>query len=619
MRQSAIRKLLFTLSAVGVSALLFASAVEAQNRRVPQEKLLRHLLQLEQKMTPDQRDRLSAGFGNYLTFAHAALDPRSAGPDDDGGKPPFALSQTRLAGNSATLAEVSSLLNNPQARSSKPGDAGQISDPRLNFHLSRFTGFTQNTSSSAWCGHNIVTGFQSTLATLITGVLPFEQDPNLFLNSSTGLGVAFSTNDGESFTDLGFLNPGSTTTTTTLNTGAFGNPVVVCSSPNKFYYLTSPVFVSPDGSTSFAAVGLNVSDDGGRRWANPISVVQKDSFHVLDRAWLAMDPHDSQRLYVVYFDLDLDGLFADTVATARCPNVFREAIEMVSSQDGGQTWSSPGIVREDCDVIDPQTGQFLGRNEPFAPQVAVGASGKVFLSYTVFLGVGPQAGTVTLNFRASADHGKSLDPEVSISNIVMRGNVGRMQGDLVDLPAPAMAVDSSKRGGKDIIYSAWVDGRDNPQVDVVGPTGTYNFGDILISTSADGGSTWSAPKPVSPTPDDFAGVGRDQFQPSVAVNRNGAVAVCYYDKRNDPQNNAVDRYCSLSKDYGHSFQDFRQTARSWAPIHNTDFFVARQALGLYDTIAPHLASEDADGFFGSFQIINNAVPGVHGRRIRRAE
>ena len=88
MRRSAIRKLLFTFSAVGVSALLFGPVAEAQNRRVPQERLLRHLLQLEQKMSPEQRDRLSAGFGNYLAFAHAVLDPRSAGPDDEGGKPP---------------------------------------------------------------------------------------------------------------------------------------------------------------------------------------------------------------------------------------------------------------------------------------------------------------------------------------------------------------------------------------------------------------------------------------------------------------------------------------------------------------------------------------------------
>jgi hypothetical protein len=241
------------------------------------------------------------------------------------------------------------------------------------------------------------------------------------------------------------------------------------------------------------------------------------------------------------------------------------------------------------------------------------------VAYAVFFGVGPQAGTNTLNFRRSADRGKSFDPEVTVSNLVPSGDSGRLQGDIVDIPAPAMAADTSRRSGKDTIYIAWADGRDNPQVDVIGRAGTYNFGDIVLATSTDGGSTWSTPKAVSPTSDDFAGIGRDQFQPAVAVNRDGELAVCYYDRRNDPQNNAVDRYCSLSKDQGHSFQDFRQTARSWAPIHDSDFFVAPQALGLYDTIAPHFATEDGHDFFGSFQTIDNAVPGVHGRRIRRAE
>jgi hypothetical protein len=591
-----------------------------QQRKVPQEKLLRQLLKLEQKLTPEQIDRLSSGFGNYLALAHLVLDPRTAGPDDDGRKPPFTLSQTRSGANSAALAKLTNLLNSPQARSREDngnGDVEQISDPRLNFQLSRFTGFTENTSSSAWCGRNVVTGFQSTLASLLTSVLPFEQDPNLLVNSATSLGVAFSTNDGESFTDLGVLNPGPTTTT--INTVMFGNPVVACTSPNKFYYLTSPFFVSNASGVSLAGVGLSVSRDGGRQWGNPVPILQKDGFHILDRAWLAADPHDSKRLYATYFDFDLDGVFVETVATARCPKVLRQAIELVSSSDGGQTWSSPSIVREDCDVIDPNTGKFIGRNQPFAPQVAVGAGGNVFLSYTVFLGVGDQAGTVVLNFRRSSDHGKSFDPEVSVSNIVESGDVGRLQGDIVDPPAPAMAADySSKRGGKDTLYIAWADGRDNPQVDVLG-SGTYNFGDILLAKSTDGGSTWSTPKPVSPTPDDFAGIGRDQFQPAIAVNRDGALAVCYYDKRNDPQNNAVDRFCSLSRDHGRSFHDIRQTVTSWAPIHATDFFLDARSLGLYDTVAPHLASEDDDGFFGSFQIINNAVPGVYGRRIRREE
>jgi hypothetical protein len=164
------------------------------------------------------------------------------------------------------------------------------------------------------------------------------------------------------------------------------------------------------------------------------------------------------------------------------------------------------------------------------------------------------------------------------------------------------------------IYIAWEDGRNNPQFDVL--AGTYNFGDIVLVKSTDGGTSWTSPKMVSPTPADFTGVGRDQFQPAVAVNRDGVLAVCYYDRRNDPLNNAVDHFCSISKDHGRSFHDSRQTAQSWAPIHDTDLFASDpRALGFYDTVAPHLSSEKDDAFFTSFQVIKNAAPGVHGRRV----
>ena len=611
------------IAAVFLLPVLFLAPVSrAQQAKVPQEKLLRHLLELEKRLTPAQLDRLSVGVGNYLALAHLVLDPQTAGPDDGGGKPPSTLSQSRVGANSATPAAIFNLPDSSQAQSGEEKETGephQISNPRFNFQLSRFTGFTQNTSSSAWCGHNVVTGFQSTLAILVTGLLPFAQDPNLFVNSETSLGVAYSTNDGESFTDLGFLNPGPITASTNANTSALGNPVLGCTGANQFYYLTSPVFVTDNSGTSSAGIGLNISGDGGKQWADPVSIVKKSPFHILDRAWLAIDPHQPKRLYVAYFDLDLDGFFADTVASARCPNLQREAIELISSNDGGRTWSTPSIVREDCDVLDPNTGVFIGRNEPFAPQVGVGGDGNAVVAYTVFLGVGPQAGTETLNFRRSTNQGKSFNAEVVVSNIVPSGDVGRLQGDIVDLPAPALAVDSSKKTGKDIVYVAWTDGRDNPQVDVIGPTGTYNFGDVVLSRSTDGGSTWSAPKPVSPTPADFGGAGRDQFQPAAAVNRDGQLAVCYYDKRNDEQNNAVDRYCSLSGDHGQTFRDIRQTTSSWAPVHDTDFFVDPRNLGLYDTVTSHISTEADGAFFGSFQIINNAVPGVHGRRIRREE
>jgi hypothetical protein len=119
---------------------------------------------------------------------------------------------------------------------------------------------------------------------------------------------------------------------------------------------------------------------------------------------------------------------------------------------------------------------------------------------------------------------------------------------------------------------------------------------------------------VSPTPKDFKGLGRDQFIPSIAVDRDGTIAVCYYDRRNDPKNNAFDRYCSISQDQGQSFHDVRQSPKSWMFAENWDrigFW-----LGDYDTVvAPSF--DGGDGFFGAFGVSGDDVTGIFGRSLQR--
>lgn len=194
-----------------------------------------------------------------------------------------------------------------------------------------------------------------------------------------------------------------------------------------------------------------------------------------------------------------------------------------------------------------------------------------------------------------------------------------LQGLFANPQLPTMAVDPVQHNGHYTIYVAWSDGRDHPQADVVASAGVYNFSDILVVSSRDGGASWSAPRPVSATPNDFAGAGRDQFQPGVAVEPDGSVAVCYYDRRNDPLNNAIDHYCSISRDGGHVFHDIRQTRTSWIPAHSTDFFLNDLYLGQYDTVAPHQAAKHEREFFSGFQIITRVIPNVHGRSVRSEE
>jgi hypothetical protein len=81
-------------------------------------------------------------------------------------------------------------------------------------------------------------------------------------------------------------------------------------------------------------------------------------------------------------------------------------------------------------------------------------------------------------------------------------------GDII----PSWAVDASTG----VLYAAWQDSRFNG--------GTHD--DVVLSKSADGGRTWSAPVRVSQAPNAAS------FTPTVAA-ANGVVTVTYYDFRND--------------------------------------------------------------------------------------
>jgi hypothetical protein len=166
---------------------------------------------------------------------------------------------------------------------------------------------------------------------------------------------------------------------------------------------------------------------------------------------------------------------------------------------------------------------------------------------------------------------------------------------------------------------SWTDASRNQVPDLTGNVifgdPVYSFGDIVLSISSDGGNTWSSANLVSPTPAEFNGVGRDQFMPGVAVDGRGHLAVCYSDRRNDPNNLAVDHFCSISTDQGRSFKDVRETPTSWSPGHFDDVLINPVYMGDYDAVSVDATGVNA-GFFSTFQIQTNTNPDVFGMRLK---
>ena len=103
---------------------------------------------------------------------------------------------------------------------------------------------------------------------------------------------------------------------------------------------------------------------------------------------------------------------------------------------------------------------------------------------------------------------------------------------------PSVAIDASNGD----LYVVWEDARFT--------VGTVN--QVVISTSTNGGATWSGPT-VASNPNS-----KPAFTPTVAVNSAGTVAVTYYDFRN-PDGSTVgqptDYWFTASTDHGASFGD----------------------------------------------------------------
>jgi hypothetical protein len=259
-------------------------------------------------------------------------------------------------------------------------------------------------------------------------------------------------------------------------------------------------------------------------------------------------------------------------------------------------------------VIDEECGASL--NGVQGSNVLVGPDGKVYVGFEFF----PVTPDNEIHIRTSADHGQTFGAPVAITNaVVPNGAGGALQGGFRNNEFPQLAIDRTKKSSRGTLYVAWSDGRNNQVVDISSFTGTYAYPDILVATSTDSGQTFSNPATVSPTPADFEGAGRDQFFPGIAVDEDGKVGVCYYDRRGQPDNSVIDRYCSVSRNQGASWDEQQVSFSQWLPLHSADGLINTVYIGDYDALTSDFLLRN-DGFFGSFEIQINGNPDVFAKK-----
>jgi len=556
-----------------LATLIFVPLAPAQT--LTQKKdLLSQVLNAFSQVPDAQKRTLSSGGQNFFALATRLTAP-PAKPGDDGGG----------LGDTPRTAQAKAALLAPIELGAGPGGVPRVSDPALDFLTSVSAGFTQSETSTAWCGNNVVVGYNDSGAFLRT----FEVNPTAAASFN---GISVSANGGRSFKDFGFLNPGA-------NPSNFlqGDPVVFCTSATHFYYSSLLETAIPDSQgilQPITAVSLSASSNGGVTWASPVTAIGKDGLtHFLDKPWSTYDPGNPQRIYVTYTDFDF------SLTSAACPNDIRLAIEIVTSADGGNTWSAPTAIDEECGA----TG-----NGVQGSNVQVAADASVFVAYEF----SPSTGNSEIRIVRSTNHGATFGATVkAATGVVPNGALGALQGQFRNNEFPQLALDRSPGPSGGTLYLVWSDGRDNIIPDVF--TGTYTYPDVMIAKSTDQGHTFSAPQPVSPTPPGFTGTGRDQFFPSVAVDRGGHVGVCYYDRRGSADNTVIDRFCSLSVNHGRSWSEQRVSFSNWLPIHDADALINTAYIGDYDALTSDTLGLNS-GFVGAFEIQNQGNPDVFANR-----
>jgi hypothetical protein len=538
------------------AALLFAGAAPAQQplaansvaaSRVAANKVaLKKFVDTANKLSPEVRKHLSRGLQNYLRYANAVVNG------------------TAPAGNAA----AQNFAAKKKTTGWNPWNLIPVSDPALD---PATQGYTQNTSSSAWCGNTIVVGYED------SGAL-YRSDPNgAFGLATTVNGVSYSENGGKSFTDLGLLTPG-----TFSGNSLLGDPVVTCSSATHFQY-ASIMTTTFDYITWFIGPAVSFSTNEGKSWSAPQQAVALPSDQqVVDSPWLTVDPTETQRLYLSYTELDSSGC---------------TSINVVSSSDGGKKWNPPVTVDQECFPADPTAVP----NTVAGSSITVGPDAKVYVVYEFFPGALPSGPLNNeIKIASSTNHGATFSKPNRIANLVPSGTGAELNGHLQVTEHPHIAVDRSHSPSRGTIYVAYPDGRNKVRADTNSASGIYAYPDIFVAKSTNSGQSFSVPGAVSRT---IGGIERDQFLPGIAVDKDGEVAVCYYDRRNDPVHDMrVDRFCSVSSNQGKTWTDQQASNLHWLPSFNTDP-LAGPGYGIseYDALTSEFLLH-GDGFFGAFII-----------------
>jgi hypothetical protein len=307
------------------------------------------------------------------------------------------------------------------------------------------------------------------------------------------------------------------------------------------------------GSSFVMSVSVSTSSDGGYTWdetvvASPGEVYTFDYptmegqlpggeiwLYNIDKSWLAAGPSPDNPakdiLYVSYtlFVAKYRLIYQDAIPFLELIDAL-SLIEVVSSEDGGHSWSLPAEVSPVTQL------QAIPARLVQGSQPAVAPDGTLYVAYLDSTDDGFLMGEAEIWVAASRDRGETFYQNKRAATFL----------ELDFLPRTAS-------------FRVW--GSSFPQL-TIGPNGEIYIGyvaypedepmdggDAFMVGSLDGGQTWALP--VTVNDDD---TGRLQFYPAITADPEGILHMMWADTRDDPTELAYHIYYSSSQDQGKTWE-----------------------------------------------------------------